>query len=118
VLIEALHAGAPRWKNLRCFPRFALEVPLTLTNPRLLQPLPGRMADIGLGGLCATFAEAAPLPGERVLVEFTLPQMNAPLRILSRVRYHNASRLGVQFLSITAEQREQIRSACSTLTIV
>ena len=113
----ALNHGILKWKTLRSFPRFALQVPLQLIGSRN-QPLGGTMVDIGLGGMCVAFVEALPAPGERALVEFSLPNTEERLRIMAKVRYTSPERTGLQFLNITAEQREYIRRACADLIIV
>jgi c-di-GMP-binding flagellar brake protein YcgR len=111
-------AETKKWKIARSFPRFAVDVPISIHGPALAGSLTGRIADVGLGGVCAVFAEQKLRGGERLWVEFTLPRAIEPLRILAKLKYIAGERHGFQFLNLAPRQREQIRSACEGLVIV
>ena len=108
---------AARWKVSRSFPRFAISVPLSISGTRRTTPLTGRVADIGLGGICGMLSEPLTV-GERLNLEFTLPRERTSVCVLAKVRYSLGERHGFQFLSLAPEQRERIRRACEKLTIV
>jgi hypothetical protein len=103
----------PRWKIARGFPRFALTVKVRLTTADAGQRIIGRMVDVGLGGFCAELD--TPLPEKKVSAEFRVPLANTPLVLRAIVRHNEGSRYGFQFLGITPEQREMIRSGCELL---
>ncbi len=109
---------AKKWKIARSFPRFAIDAPVTVSGTALAERISGRLADIGLGGLCALLPEQAVRVGERLWVEFHLSDAAQSLRVLAKVKYVAGERHGFQFLTLNAFQREQIRSACETLPIV
>ena len=107
------HLPDRRWKIARGFPRFALTVKVRLTTAEGGQRITGRMVDIGLGGFCADLE--GPLPEKKVLAEFGVPLANAPLVLRAVVRHNEGTRYGFQFLGITPEEREAIRSGCELL---
>jgi PilZ domain-containing protein len=107
-----------KWKIARSFPRFGIDVPITVTGSGLPGPRNGHLVDIGLGGLCAKLVEEPLRTGERFWVEFMLPRTAQPMKVLAKVKYTAGQRHGFQFLSITPAQRELIRSVCEKLTIV
>jgi c-di-GMP-binding flagellar brake protein YcgR len=109
--------AAPRWKVSRSFPRFAVNIPLSVSGTRRAAPIVGRVADIGLGGLCGMLPDPVTV-GERLNLEFTLPRERTPIRVLAKVRYSLGERHGFQFLNLDPEQRERIRRACEKLTII
>jgi hypothetical protein len=111
-------AEAKKWKIARSFPRFAIDVAVMISGGSAGERKLGRIADIGLGGLCALLPEQTLLAGERLWVEFQLPQAAEPLRVLAKVKYVTGERHGLQFLTLTPYQREQIRSTCENLIIV
>lgn len=70
--------------------------------------LPGRSVNLGEGGVSAVLAGEL-LPGEAVGVEIRLPQAADPLRTRALVRHQDKLRSGLQFVGLSAEQREAIR---------
>jgi hypothetical protein len=116
-MLQALER-ASNWKIARSFPRFAVDLPVTFSGGKLAAAISARIADIGLGGLCAILAETQLRPGERIQLEFTLPGNATPIALMAKLKYVIEQRHGFQFLTITAEQRERIRRACENLPIV
>jgi hypothetical protein len=92
----------------RVAPRRKVAVPLNVTILRSGVPdaVPGRSVDVGEGGIGAVLA-AELFPGELVGVEFRLPNAGSVLA-KARVCYQERLRCGLQFLSISAEQREML----------
>lgn len=91
-------------------PRNAISVPVNITVLRTgkAEGVPGRSVDIGEGGICAVLAEDL-YPGELVGVEFRLPHLSLSVLAKARVTYQHPMRCGMQFLGLSAEQRESIR---------
>ncbi len=106
-------APDPRWKIVRGFPRFALQVRVQILDldDSAAANVTGRMVDIGLGGLCAEFAQSLRVK-QRLTLEFRMPLDPTFIRVKAIVKYNNGARYGFQFLTLTPEQREIIR-ACS-----
>jgi TonB family protein len=90
--------------------RFELQTPLDVTVLRSGIPdtMPGRALNVGERGLAAVLAGEL-LPGETVGIELQLPHLADPLRTRATVRNQDKLRYGLEFVSLTAEQREAIR---------
>jgi hypothetical protein len=97
---------APR----RSFPRHPINVPLDLIALRSGVPenLPGRCTDISEAGVGAVVAGQL-APGQQVAVELRLPNVGVPVRARALVRYQSRLRCGLEFVGLSAEQREMIR---------
>jgi c-di-GMP-binding flagellar brake protein YcgR len=112
----------PKWKIVRSFPRFAIDLPavvhLSVTGDP--PPLSGRMVDIGLGGACVLMPEECILqPRQKVALEFRFPMSLTPLKLRASVRHcHHVNHFGFQFADVQGEEREKIRRACVGLKIV
>ncbi len=94
----------------RGFPRHPIAVPLDLIVLRSGVPetLPGRCTDITETGLGAVIAgELA--AGQQVAVELRLPNVGVPVRARAIVRYQSRYRCGIEFVGLSAQQREMIR---------
>lgn len=107
------------WKVTRSFARFAMQVPVAamLSESASIPISAGKMRDISLGGVGA-FLEPPVGVGQRLWLEFQLPGAEAALRLLCKVRHDYGQRFGLQFLDISAEQRDLIRQACQGLANV
>ena len=111
----------PKWKIARSFPRFAIDLPVTIeVLSGDLAKVRGRMVDIGLGGACIVLADGASLaPRQKVMLEFRFPMSLAPLRMKASLRHsHHVNHYGFQFVEAQGEEREKIRRACAGLKIV
>jgi TonB family protein len=94
----------------RGFPRHPIAVPLDLIALRSGVPetLPGRCTDITEAGLGAVIAgELA--AGQQVAVELRLPDVGVPVRTRAVVRYQSRFHCGIEFVGLSAQQREMIR---------
>ena len=109
----------PRWKIVRGFARFVVDLPFTIlfSETGSEGAIRGRMTDLSLGGLHGILAEDVAV-GQRLWVEFALPGAAEPLRIRCRVCHGFDRAYGFQFLNITPEQRDLVRAACQDLRIV
>jgi len=107
------------WKIARSFARFAIALPFSafLSESASIPVTTGRTHDISLGGLGGMLEEGVGM-GQRLWLEFVLPNAAGPMRLLSKVRHGNERRFGFQFLNITPEQQDAIRRACQGLPVV
>jgi protein TonB len=94
----------------RGFPRHPIAVPLDLIALRSGVPetLPGRCTDIAEAGLGAVIAGELAV-GQQVAVELRLPNLGLPVRARAVVRYQSRFRCGIEFVGLSAQQREMIR---------
>jgi hypothetical protein len=109
---------ASKWKIARSFPRFAIDLPVTISGGKLAATIPAKIVDIGLGGLCAILTEGQVRSGDRLQLTFVLPKDSGPVVLMAKLKYVIDQRHGFQFLTITPEQRERIRRVCENLPIV
>jgi TonB family protein len=94
----------------RNFPRHPIRVTLDLIALRFGLPenLPGRCTDISETGVGAVVAgELA--AGQQVAVELRFPEFGVPVRARAVVRHQSRLSCGLEFVGLTAEQREMIR---------
>jgi TonB family protein len=87
-----------------------MQAPLDLTVLRSGVPdtLPGRSVNVCERGVAAIVAGEL-VAGESVGVELQLPPLTEPLRTRALVRYQDRLRCGLEFVSLSAEQRAAIR---------
>jgi TonB family protein len=97
-------------QSRRRVPRFLMQAPLDLTVLRSGVPdtLPGRSVNVCERGVAAIVAGEL-VAGESVGVELQLPPLTEPLRMRALVRYQDRLRCGLEFVSLSAEQRAAIR---------
>ncbi len=90
--------------------RCPLTVPVRVTVLRggVTSAIAGRSLDISESGLAARLA-ADVSPGDSVAVEFLLPQTGLGLFTKAVVRHHARARCGLEFHSLSLEQRAMIR---------
>ena len=94
----------------RKFPRQPINVPMDLIALRSGVPenLPGRCTDISEAGVGAVVAGEMSA-GQQVAVELRLPNVGVPVRAHALVRHQSRLRCGLEFVGLSAEQREMIR---------
>lgn len=90
--------------------RKPVNVPLDLIALRSGVPenLPGRCTDLSETGVGAVVAGEL-CAGQQVAVELRLPNVAVPVRARALVRYQSRLRCGLEFVGLSAEQREMIR---------
>ena len=100
----------------RRFFRHAINVPLDVIALRSGIPnnLPGRCTDLSEAGIGAIVAGEL-VPGQPVAIELRLPNVGLPVRARAQVRYEDRLHCGLQFVGLSAEQREMIRYWASTV---
>jgi len=99
-----------RGPSRRRVPRFRMDAPLDVTVLRSGIPdtVPGRAVNVCERGIAAVLAgELA--AGESVGVEVRLSPATEPLRTRATVRYQEKLRYGLEFMTISPEQRTAIR---------
>jgi TonB family protein len=87
-----------------------MQAPLDVTVLRSGIPdtVPGRSVNVCERGIAAVLAGEL-LPGENVGVAVQLPLFSEPLRTRATVRYWDKLRCGMEFVSLSPEQRAAIR---------
>jgi len=95
----------------RRYARYEIAAPLLLVvyRPGTILRIHGRSLEIGEGGIRAVLSGEVRL-GERVDIEFTLPFFPQSLRMRAVVRHQAQLQCGVEFLSMTSEQREVLQA--------
>ena len=91
-------------------PRYPVEVRVRVcfTKDGFLQRATVRAVDISASGI--SVVSPRPLPKDAdVEVEITLPGVRTPFRVKSVIRNRNGARYGVEFLSTTDFQKEDIK---------
>ena len=94
----------------RRMPRCPIAVPVRVTVVRGGVPsaIPGRSLDLSERGIAAVLAGDVS-PGDPVAVEFLLPEMGLGLHAKATVRHHAPLRSGLEFQTLSVEQRAMIR---------
>jgi TonB family protein len=109
----ATEAQARGWsgQSRRRVPRFPMQAALDVTVLRSGIPdtVPGRSVNVCEHGVAAMLAQELVL-GEAVAIEVQLSSVTSPLRIRAIVRYQDKLRVGLQFVGLSADQREAIRN--------
>ncbi|HEX6503317.1 MAG TPA: TonB family protein [Terriglobales bacterium] len=91
--------------------RYAIAVPIDVVALRSGVPasIPGRTLDVSEGGV-ATVLAGELSPGEPVGVEFRLPAAREAIQAKAIVRHSSLMRCGLQFLAMSIEQENALRS--------
>jgi TonB family protein len=94
----------------RRIPRFSLAVPVEVTVLRSGIPdsIPGRLINVGEGGVAAILA-AELRTGDAVGLSFRLPDVALPVQAKAIVRHRSELRCGVEFLGLSGEQHGLLR---------
>ncbi len=100
------HQTGPR----RSSPRHPINVPVDaiILRSGIPDSLPGRCTDLSETGVGAVFAGEL-IAGQTVAIELRLPNVAVPVRARALVRYHHLLRCGLQFVGLTADQKQMIR---------
>jgi PilZ domain len=107
--VSAAAAQAPVPGSARRFARYRASVPLELTILRSGVPegVPGRMLDVGEGGLAAALAGEVRTT-QTVGIEFKLPESGVPIRARAVVRHQAELQCGLEFVRMSPAQREMM----------
>jgi hypothetical protein len=106
-------------REQRRSPRYNVDVRLRLIVAKSgkSQVVHGRGNDISENGMALFVAHEMEV-GQRLEVEFTLPYSRQPLRVGIAVRNRNGYRYGVEFLTLSVPQRDEILRLCKALTLL
>ncbi len=106
-------------RDLRRSPRYQVDVRLRLIVAKDGKNVVvhGRGNDISENGMAMFVAHELALE-QRLEVEFTLPYSRQPLRVRIVVRNRNGYRYGVEFLTLSPPQKEEISRLCKALTLL
>ncbi|HXZ79010.1 MAG TPA: response regulator [Terriglobales bacterium] len=106
-----------KWPITRCLQRYAISVPILVNVLRsgVNTIMRGRSTDLSEGGGAVEIDAGELIPGEIISVEFSLPTAKKPLRMYCTVRHRKENRYGVEFVTITPEQRQAIAQLCEVL---
>jgi TonB family protein len=88
-----------------------MQAALDVTVLRLGVPdtIPGRSVNLCERGIAAVLAQEL-VPGEAVVVDVQLTSAEAPLQTRAIVRYQDRLRSGIEFVGLSASQRDSIRN--------
>lgn len=97
------------YEALRRWPRYKLEVPLRVIAHKAGKAVivQGRGNELNEGGM-AVFAGIELALGEEVAVEFTPPYSGQPIRVRALVRNRTGYSYGVEFLTATIEDNQNV----------
>ncbi len=91
-----------------------ISVAVSVTRGGVTSRLRGRSTDICEGGL-GVLVPSELQAGEQVTLDFSLPLCREPFKIKAVVRNRVNSRCGIEFVALSAAQREAIARCCETL---
>ncbi len=103
-------APSPARPGIRHFPRYRIDVRVVakVQRDQGTELLRGRSTDISQSGMGVTLSGELQL-GEVVALEFSLPFTREPLLLRAVVRRRNGLNYGVEFITLSAQQRAAIQ---------
>lgn len=109
-------AKSAKVRNTRRFPRFAMDVRMTVQVFRegAVSYFWGRSTEFGQDGIGGTLTGEL-VVGEVVSLEFPLQTSQLPMRVRAIVRYQIGLHYGFEFLTLTSIQRAAVTAACERL---
>ena len=109
----------PSWEEFRRYSRRDIDVriKIALNNNGVQTFVYGRGNDIAEGGMAAYISMEMSI-GSRIKLEVQLPYSQQPLKILATVRNRHGFRYGLEFTTVSDQDREIIRRACHALSLV
>ncbi len=96
-------------REMRKCPRYAVDVraKISYSKDGFLQRVNVKAVDIGINGVAVTSPLALP-EGQNVEFEMALPGNKAPMRLKAVIRNKKGLRYGIEFLSTTDGQKDDI----------
>ena len=109
----------PSWEEFRRYSRRDIDVriKIALNNNGVQTYVYGRGNDIAEGGMAAYISMEMSI-GSRIKLEVQLPYSQQPLRIGATVRNRHGFRYGLEFTTLSDQDREILRRACHALSLV
>jgi len=112
---QAIRITATPHDDRRQAQRFELDIRL-LVRPKMNRSrlIPARIMDLSCGGIRAAIA-AELEPGETLDLEFGLRDTTAVVRLVGIVRWRASYQYGVEFVFVSAQDRERMSQAFAAL---
>ena len=109
----------PSWEEFRRYSRRDIDVriKIALNNNGVQTYVYGRGNDIAEGGMAAYISMEMSI-GSRIKLEVQLPYSQQPLKIVATVRNRHGFRYGMEFTTVSDQDREIIKRACHALSLV
>ena len=109
----------PSWEEFRRYSRRDIDVriKIALNNNGVQTYVYGRGNDIAEGGMAAYISMEMSI-GSRIKLEVQLPYSRQPLKIGATVRNRHGFRYGLEFTTVSDQDREILRRACHALSLV
>jgi CheY-like chemotaxis protein len=106
-----------KWPITRTLQRYKVVVPLVVKVLRsgISVSLKGTSSDLGEGGMGVQLSTGELVPGEIVSLEFSLPTAPHVMKLYGMVRHRKMEQYGIQFVEISAEDRQAIADLCEVL---
>ena len=107
------------WEEFRRYSRRDIDVriKIALNNNGVQTYVYGRGNDIAEGGMAAYISMEMAI-GARVKMEVQLPYSQQPMKIVATVRNRHGFRYGMEFTTVSDQDREIIKRACHALSLV
>jgi PilZ domain len=102
----------------RRYPRYSVDARLVahVFQDGALSSAWGRIHEMGEDGLSATLTGELSA-GDVISLEFCLPLSTMTIKVRALVRYRDGFRYGFEFLTLTPEQRHEVRHALQVLPV-
>src|SRR5437660_5209255 len=109
----------PSWEEFRRYSRRDIDVriKIAINNNGVQTFVYGRGNDIAEGGMAAYISMEMGI-GSRIKLEVQLPYSAQPLKVSATVRNRHGFRYGLEFTTVSDQDREIIRRACHALSLV
>src|SRR3954467_5638069 len=109
----------PSWEEFRRVKRRDIDVriKIAINNNGVQTYVYGRGNDIAEGGMAAYISMEMSI-GARVKMEVQLPYSQQPLKIVAAVRNRHGFRYGMEFTTVSDQDRENSTRACPAISLV
>ena len=112
------HQSPERTTNTRRYARYELDTELKVSLVGSEHSdVWGRALNLNQGGIGGVFVKGWDI-GTSVQVQFAIPVAHAPVRLKGIVRNRIGYRYGFEFVDLTPEERDVLRRACTTLSLL
>lgn len=103
----------------RKYPRFPIDVPVEITFTRSGAKVvrSGRASEVSERGI-AIYLSIDLFPGDRLLIELTLPYSHEPIQLDAVVRSRAGFRYGLEFKEMHPRQKQVVARTCSALSVL
>ena len=104
---------------VRKYPRFPIDIPVALTFTRNGSKVArsGRASEVSERGI-AIYVSIDLFPGDRLLIEMTLPYSHEAVHLDAVVRSRAGFRYGLEFKEMNPRQKQVVARTCSALSVL